>query len=152
MSNLPSSIDSRIAARLLGMPTSAFYRRFPAAAFPARGIVRMSALADALREAAVGIAGRIDVPPRLLTEEEVAPLFPMGLDGHPATVSQVRAFCRRRLFPVPHFDFGPKCKRFPEGAAEWWWSYLDSPVPVGSRVYRIGDAPYRPRVRRGRAV
>jgi len=137
--NLPKFTSASAAARMLGLSDATFYRVFPAGEQFARGMLSTATVVDALNARRRGALEPCTAPMPLLTEQDVAPL--LSVDGEPATVSQVRRFCNRRLFPIPHFAFGPKIKRFPKGAVEWWLSMLGSKVPVVRRRFHYGDKP-----------
>lgn len=134
--NLPQFVSASTAKRQLGLSDASFYRAFPQDGFCARGMLSCQALVDGLNSRRRGAFDPIGAPLPLLTEAQVAPL--LQVDGHAATVSQVRRFCNRRVFPIPHFDFGAKIKRFPAGAVEWWLSLVGSGVPVVRRRFRYG--------------
>ena len=139
--NLPNFISCSLAKQHLQLSEASFYRLFPAGEQFARGMLSCKALVDALNARRRGPLDPLTAPMPLLSEQDVAPL--LSVDGHAATVSQVRRFCNRRLFPIPHFDFGPKIKRFPKGAVEWWLDMLGSSVPVVRRRFRYGKERVR---------
>lgn len=134
--NLPSFISTALARQQLRLSEASFYRLFPAGEQFARGMLSCQALVDSLNKCRRGSLDPLSAPMPLLSEKEVAPL--LRVDGHPASVPQVRRLCNRRLFPIPHFDLGPKLKRFPKGAVEWWLGMVGSSVPVVRRKFRYG--------------
>ena len=125
------------AMRMLKLSRSAFYRAFPAAENAARGVVSTQDVTDFLNGCAVNIANTLRYPVPLLDEQDVAPL--LQVDGHPATDNQVRRFCRRRLFPIPHYRFSKSVVRFPRGAVEWWQDPKTRKKPVGSRSFNVAE-------------
>ena len=122
---------------MLKLSRAAFYRAFPGSENAARGVIDASAVAAFLNAHAVNISDRLRFPAPLLDEQDVAELLPV--DGHPATENQVRRFCRRKLFPIPHFRFSTSVVRFPKGAVEWWQKMRGSSVPVGSRKFHVAE-------------
>lgn len=134
--NLPRVIPMDVVQRLLQLSPSVFRRYFIGPITPVLGRVKMADVITFLDAHAVGIVGCLSSPPRLLSETDIAPLLPV--DGHPATPAQIRRFCRRKPFPLPHFRFGATIYRFPFGAVEWWSKerrcsgYVDAPFHVGS--------------------
>jgi hypothetical protein len=136
--NLPSFVSCTLAKEQLKLSEASFYRIFPSGEQFARGMLSCKSLVDALNARRRGPLDPLTAPMPLLSEKDVAPL--LLVDGKPASPSKVRRFCARRLFPIPHFDFGPKIKRFPAGAVEWWLSMVNSSVPVVRRRFRYGKA------------
>ena len=126
-------------ARLLGVSQRYVYQHFPLAEY-GRGSVPVSAVLSFLNERRTGTMPELKELVALVDEAEVAPL--VSVDGHPATLPQIRGFARRKVYPVPAFILSGRIVRFPRGAVEWWLSYIDSAVPVRFRLYHIG-APAR---------
>ncbi len=131
--NLPTYMSCEAVQRMLKLSRSAFYRAFPANENAARGIIDIASVADFLNKHAVNIGKPLHYPLPLLDETDVAPLLPV--DGRPASENQVRRFCRRRLFPIPHYAFSKSVVRFPKGAVEWWQDPKTRSKPVGSRKF-----------------
>lgn len=133
MRNLPTYMTCDAAMRMLKVSRSAFYRAFPAAGNAARGIIDIAAVTDYLNKHAVNIAKPLRYPLPLCDENDVASL--LLVNGRPATENQVRRFCRRKLFPIPHYAFSKSVVRFPKGAVEWWQDAKTRRLPVGSRKF-----------------
>lgn len=134
--NLPSFVSCTLAKEQLKLSEASFYRIFPSGEMFARGMLSCKSLVEALNARRKGPLDPLTAPTPLLSEKDVAPL--LLVDGRPASPSKVRSLCNRRLFPIPHFDFGPKIKRFPRGAVEWWLEMVGSSVPVVRRRFRYG--------------
>lgn len=126
------------------LSNSALYRAFGPDAFAAQGLLDASAVVAFLNENRSGnFADEFDCASPLLTEEDVAPL--LVVDGRPATPAQVRRFCRRSLFPIPHVRFSRSLVRFPAGAVEWWLSPETRRKPVPARRFRLHALPAKRR-------
>lgn len=137
--NLPKLISSKALQRMFKLAPSSFYRIVPARSHElARGMIPVAWVVEYLNCCRVNLP-ELSAPMPLLSEKEVAPLF--DIDGRPATPVQVRRFCRRSLFPIPHFDLGAGVKRFPPMAVEWWLSNVGSGTRVSSRRFRYDWTP-----------
>lgn len=139
-SNLPQKTTVEVVQRLFQLSSNVFRRRFQGKITPVLGRVDVADIIPFLADHAVGIVGQLSCPLRLLSERDVGPLLPV--DGHPATPAQVRRFCRRRTFPIPHFRFGTTIYRFPSGAVEWWINERRCGGYVASRQFDVGTPLY----------
>ena len=136
--NLPQHLTAASVRRMFRLTPSAFYRAFDQDSFSAQGIMDAESVVAYLNDhKASNIADEFDCASPLLTERDVAPL--LVVDGHPATPGQVRRFCRRSLFPIPHVRFSRSLVRFPPKAVEWWLSPETRRKPVPARKFYLHE-------------
>ena len=83
---------------------------------------------------------KVDYIPGLVTEADIAK--DVTLDGEPVTVADIRRWCGRKGYPIPHYRISRSIRRFTPGVLDWWHSYINSGVYVDRRRYSIGATPY----------
>lgn len=137
----PCSILSRRKVKdLLALPSLYMVDTlFPKSSIATPRGIPESVVVRFLNEHGVGMP-RVDYIPGLVDEKTVADGVTM--DGEPVTVKDIRRWCSRHGYPLPHYRLSRNYRRFTPGVVEWWKSYINSGVYIDFRKYTIGAEPY----------